>query len=237
MCGMSALKVIGYSRVSSQEQAAEGISLAAQRERIEASALATGAQLLDLIEDAGVSGMSPLADRPGGRRVADLMAARSPSVDAVVVCRLDRLGRDASETLSYLRRFARGDLGIVSLAERIDLGSPSGRALAQMSAVFAELERNLIAERTREAVRSLKRQRRRYGTIPYGFICVEDLLVEDRVEHEVLERIRRLRRRGATLERIAVRLNKEGVPPKSGARWYPSTVRSVLRTSASLAPA
>lgn len=58
--------------------------------------------------------------------MASLLEARNPDVDAVVVARLDRLGRDASEALSCLRKFASGSVGLVSIADRIDLSTPVG---------------------------------------------------------------------------------------------------------------
>ncbi len=74
-----------------------GLSLDAQRARIEAWCAASGSTLAELVEDKGVSGAKRLRDRPGGSRVADLIDSRNPSVSAVVVVRLDRLGRDAAE--------------------------------------------------------------------------------------------------------------------------------------------
>src|SRR4051794_4229050 len=101
----SPVKVIGYTRCSSAEQATDGMSLDAQRSRIESWCDATAAVLSDVVEDGGVSGSQPLARRPGGQRLAALLDQRRPPIDAVVIARLDRLGRDAAETLSYLRRF------------------------------------------------------------------------------------------------------------------------------------
>lgn len=150
------LSVIGYTRCSSQEQAIDGVSLEAQRRRIEQWAELSGAVLTEVIEDAGVSGTRPLAQRAGGARIVDLLDSRRPTVQAVVVARLDRLGRTAVETLAYLRRFSNGPVGLVSIAERLDLTTPQGMAMAQIGAVFAELERALIAERTADALSALR---------------------------------------------------------------------------------
>lgn len=119
------MRVVGYTRCSTEEQAPEGVSLAAQRGRITAWCEATGGELVEIIEDAGVSGTRPLANRPGGAQIASLLAARKSRVGAVVVARLDRLGRDAAETLALLRQFSKGAVGLVSVADRIDLTTPS----------------------------------------------------------------------------------------------------------------
>ena len=225
------MKALGYIRCSTTEQALDGLSLEAQRSRITAWCEATGTELVEVIEDAGVSGTKSLTDRPGGARIASLLVTRNPAVETVVIARLDRLGRDAAETLSYLRQFANGSLGLVSVADRIDLGTPQGRAMAQMSAVFAELERALIAQRTADALAELRSQGKVYGAVPYGFHRDDDRLLPDEGEQHVLTRIERLRGRGHSYDRIARSLNGSGVPAKRGGRWHAMSVRSVMLTA------
>jgi site-specific DNA recombinase len=207
------------------------MSLQAQQGRIASWCDATGAELVEVVEDAGISGTRALRDRPGGARIASLLTERTTQVDAVVVARLDRLGRDASETLSCLRQFARGSVGLVSLADRIDLGTPQGRAMAQMSAVFAELERALIAQRTSDALAELRSVGRVYGPIPFGYERDGVRLLEDRDEQRVLSRIRRLRTCGLSYARIARSLNRSGIAAKRGGSWHAMSVRSVLLTA------
>jgi site-specific DNA recombinase len=207
------------------------MSLDAQRSRIAAWCEATGAELVEVIEDAGVSGSKNLSDRAGGKRIAKLLDARKPDVDAVVVLRLDRLGRDAAETLALLRRFRTGKVGLVSITDRIDLGTPQGRAMAQMGAVFAELERALIGQRTSEAICELRRQGRAYGPTPYGWNAVDGRLEANDDEQDVLRRIRHLREAKLGYAKVAGVLNKEGVKPKRAASWSAMAVRSVLITA------
>src|SRR5450759_2464698 len=210
------LRALGYIRCSTAEQAVEGMSLPAQRSRITGWCEATGADLLEIIEDAGISGTRSLIERPGGARIASLLAERSPDVESVVVARLDRLGRDAAETLSCLRQFAKGPVGLVSIADRIDLGTPQGRAMAQMSAVFAELERALIAQRTADALGELRSRGQVYGPIPYGCRRDGERLVAHDAEQAALVRISRLRQKGDSYDRIACSLNRSGLQAKRG---------------------
>jgi len=109
--------------------------------------------------------------------------------------------------------------------------------MAGVGAVFAELERALIGQRTAEALRMLRAAGRVYGPVPYGFSAVEGLLVGDPVEQRVLARIRRLRARGYSYQRVADRLNSDGVPAKRGSQWFGMSVRSVLRTCSGVATA
>jgi DNA invertase Pin-like site-specific DNA recombinase len=73
---------------------------------------------------------------------------------------MDRLGRDAAEQIALRKRFRSGKVGLVAIAQQIDLATPHGRAMAQIGAVFNELERTLIAERTTEALAELRQQGR-----------------------------------------------------------------------------
>jgi DNA invertase Pin-like site-specific DNA recombinase len=152
----------------------------------------------------------------------------------VVVARLDRLGRDAAETLRCLRQFANGSVGLVSIADRIDLGTPQGRAMAQMSAVFAELERALIAQRTADALGELRSRGQVYGPVPYGFRRDGEQLAMDDDEQGVLTRMAGLRTKGMSYNAIACSLNSSGTPAKRGGAWYAMSVRSVLLTATKL---
>lgn len=229
---LGGLTAIGYSRVSSQEQAAEGVSLEAQRSRIESWCAATGTELLDVVEDAAVSGSRPLASRGGGSRIDALLRQRNPEANVVVVTRLDRLGRNAAENLAYLRTFSNGKVGLVSILDRLDLSTPTGRAMAGVASVFGELERELIGERTAEALARLRDEGRVYGQVPYGYDREGDFLVENGAESLVVGQILDLRARGLSYRAIADWLNDEAIPSKRGGAWSPMAVRSVCVTTA-----
>jgi len=207
------------------------MSLDAQRGRIRAWCEVADASLLAVVEDLGVSGSRRLADRPGGSEIAALLNQRQPEADAVAVVRLDRLGRDAAETLELLKRFATGVVGLISIIDRLDLTSPQGRAMAGVSAVFAQLERELIAQRTAEALAELRNQGRIYGPVPFGYDGVDGQLVESPGEQVVLDFMQAMRRGGASYARIAACLNADRIPSKHGGRWHAMSVRSVLETN------
>jgi DNA invertase Pin-like site-specific DNA recombinase len=102
----------------------------------------------------------------------------------------------------------------VTLDPDIDTSTAYGKAMAQMVSVFAELERDLIAERTKEALAAAGLR-----GVALGWPRTMD--------ETVRESIRRSRRRGQSYGAIARRLNRDGVPtPQGGARWYPSTVKA-----------
>ncbi len=179
-----------------------------------------------------MAGVEALAFRVGGARIDTLLDARKPDADAVAVLRLDRLGRDAAERLGLYKRFRTGKVGLVSVVERIDLASPHGRAMAAVSAVFAELERALIAERTTEVLRAKKAAGQPWNHAPFGWAYGSEDGPLRRVEAEqlVLDRIRTARDAGTSYNKIAAQLHAEAVPTKRGGRWAAATVRSVLRS-------
>lgn len=225
---IGALRVVAYVRCSTADQANDGLSLDAQTARIEAWAAATGSTVIETIIDAGVSGTKPLASREGGKRIAALLSAKSPDVDAVVIMRLDRLGRDAAESLALYKRFRAGKVGLVSIVDQVDLATAHGRAMAGVSAVFAELERSLIAQRTTDALAELKRQGKAWNHPPLGWEVQEGRLVVVEHEQATLSLIRELRASGWSYRAIALRLRDEHQPTKRGGRWEAATVRSTL---------
>ncbi len=97
------MKAIGYIRCSTNEQADSGLGLAAQAERIKAYVVLKGLNLVDLITDAGVSGGKPLATRPGGQKL--LSAIREHKANAVLMLKLDRGFRNATDCLSTVERW------------------------------------------------------------------------------------------------------------------------------------
>lgn len=220
-----------YLRVSTEEQAREGVSLDAQEARLRAYATAHGLQASAVFLDSGVSGSIPLADRPAG---AELLAALAEgSVRHVLAFKLDRLFRDAVDCLRTVRGW--DDEGVsmhlVDLGgQAVNTGSAVGRFFLGMLAGVAELERNLIAERTSVALRHKVARGERVGAPPYGYAAVGDgtdwVVVQH--EQEAIHRMRSLRTSGLSYSRIASRLASERIPTKKGGAWHAASVRRCL---------
>lgn len=225
---MSGLAV-AYARVSTEEQAAFGGSLAMQADRMAAYCQLAGLDLVDTISEEGVSGMRPFADRPGGARL--LSVAATAGAKHVVALKLDRLFRNTADALQQVRAWKRGgiELHLVDMGGMaINTSSAMGTLLLTILAGLAEMERNLIAERT-QAVLAHKRSRLKvYSPTPLGYERQGDKLVRDDDEQATLARIRALHAGGVSLNAIARTLNDEGVPAKRGGKFYPSTLRYIL---------
>jgi DNA invertase Pin-like site-specific DNA recombinase len=218
---------ISYIRVSSDEQADSGLGLEAQRQRIDAYCQLKGLRLTEVFEDPGISGCKPLASRPAGSR---LLAAARKNKAVVAVAKLDRLFRSVADAASIIADFDKKSIQLVAIAEGFDTTNPYGRAMAQITSVFAELEREMIRERTRSAM-NVKRARgeRISGHAPYGWdFDLGGRLVANVKEQKIIAYMRQLRAEGMSFRGIARRMDREAMPPKRGRRWMHTTVKSIL---------
>jgi len=225
-------KAIGYIRVSTQEQAATGCSLEAQEAKIRAYAAMAGMDLIAVIREEGISGSRELAKRPAGIELVKSLVRGEAT--HVIALKLDRLFRDAADALGQVRAWDRSGIALHMIdvgGQTIDTSSAMGRMFLTMMAGFAELERNLIAERTAAALAHKKNTGRVYGPTPYGFNRIGGELVENASETAVVGRIRNLATDGRSLRSIASTLNTEGVETKRGGRWHAKTIGYLLRNN------
>jgi DNA invertase Pin-like site-specific DNA recombinase len=219
-------KTIAYLRVSTSDQATEGVSLDAQEARIGAYAAAMGWPVSEVIRDAGESAKS--LQRPGMAKI--LADVRAGSIERVVVLKLDRLTRSTRDLADLLELFAKADAALVSVSENLDTASACGRLVVNMLGVVAQWEREAIGERTMEALAHKRQRRTAYGATPFGFVRVGDALVPEPREQAALDEAMRLDRDGASFREIAARLTEIGVMPHRSKTWHPASVRAVLRS-------
>jgi len=195
------MKVFGYVRVSTADQAANGDSLETQKAKITGYCLMQGLELSETYVEAGVSGSVPLADRPQGRRLLGIVGKG----DVIVTAKLDRMFRSASDALGTLEELKAQGTGLVM----IDLGGDvTGNGISKLvftilSAV-AENERERIRERIREVKRHLASQGiYGGGKTPYGFDVVDGRLIENTAQQAVIRAMRDARANGSSFRKIA----------------------------------
>ncbi|MEY2472681.1 MAG: hypothetical protein QOK28_2010 [Actinomycetota bacterium] len=207
-----ALRLIGYTRVSTAEQADSGAGLAAQREAISAAANNNAWKLVRIVEDAGLSAKS--LDRPG---LTDALASiERGEADGLVVSKLDRLSRSLLDFATLMERSRKKGWALVALDLGVDTSTPSGELMANVLATFAQFERRLIGQRTKDALAVKKAEGVQLGR-PRA------------VDDKTVQRIIRMRRRGLSLAAIASKLTAEGTPTaRGGTEWRASTVQYVL---------
>lgn len=231
-------RAVGYIRVSTDMQAADGLSLDAQTAAIEQYCAMTGLRLVQIHRDVLSGGKS---DRPG---LQDALRTLQRGAEVLVVLKFDRLSRSIRHFCElYETYFKSGEKELVAIRESIRLDSSLGRALVSILLVFAQMEREATAERTREALRHMKTCGYRHGKAPYGFMKVPrgdgsrfKILVENPEEQAVLRRIKAWVDAGLPIPEIAARLNAEGVRPPRAKRWRSSFLYLITQRQGWLAP-
>lgn len=207
-------RVIAYVRVSTEEQKRSGAGLAAQRRSIASACRERGWQLVATEADEGVSAKST-KNRPALARA--LAALEAGDAGGLIVAKLDRLSRSVRDFCEILDRSQRQRWALVCLDLGLDTSTPTGKFTAQIIAAVAELERELIGQRTREGLAT----KREEGVI---------LGRPRSIAPELVARIRAMRDAGATLQGICDALDAAGVPtPRGGTAWRPSSIVRVLR--------
>ncbi len=192
-----------------------GAGLKAQRQSILSECERRGWTLVDVIEDAGYSASD--LKRPGVQAVLEMLASGTAS--ALVVAKLDRLSRSMLDFSTMMKAAQQQGWGLIALDLNVDTTTPSGEAMANVLATFAQFERRLIQQRTKEALAIKKAEGVRLGR-------------PRNVDKATVNRIIRKRRSGSTLREIASHLNQEEIPTaQGGKRWHASTVRAVLSYS------
>ena len=225
-------RVVGYARVSSDQQADAGVSMEAQAAKLRAYAEVFDLELVLLIEDAGVSAKTTA--RPGLARALKMID--DGEADGLLVAKLDRLTRSVRDLCDLVDRyFASGKCALLSVAENVDTRSAGGRMVLNLLTVISQWEREAIGERTRDALAHLRANGVTMGGEALGWRYTEGLDEEGRHLVEVVQaeaitvdRILALKADGMPVRQIATTLEAEGHQTKSGGRWHPTTVQRIL---------
>jgi site-specific DNA recombinase len=223
-------RVVLYARVSTDEQARSGHSLAQQIEALRAHATREGYEVLEEVSDPGQSGAS--LERPGMDRVRDLVAEGGVSV--VLAQDRDRFAREPAYHYLLRREFEEHGTKIRALNDRGD-DSPEGELTDGILDQLGKYERAKTAERTRRG----KLQKAREGKVlaghapPYGFRYndARDNYLVDEESMRVIGRIfRMVGAEGHTMCATRLAFNREGVRPPSGGRyWSPKYIREAIK--------
>jgi len=226
-------EAIGYVRVSTREQAESGLSIDAQIRRIKQFCEFKELTLKEIIRDENVSAGIPLGEREGGSR---LLALTQSKPYAVVAIKLDRLFRDAHDCLGVTKDWKAQGNSLMLMDLGVDTSTAMGRAFLTNAATYAELEKNLISERTKEALNQVKIQGGTLGASAFGWERSEEVdefgrkkLVPNTEELKTVYECQALREAGYSLQQIADKFNNENRPTKRGGRWFPSTVRNYCK--------
>jgi site-specific DNA recombinase len=217
------MRVAGYIRVSSQEQADSGLGLEAQTAKINAMATVKGWSQPVIYSDAGVSGtIEPMKRQGMSSLLNDITLGK---IDALIVLSLDRLGRKSRIILDLVETMKKHGVILISTKESFDSSTAMGTFALQMIAAVSELERNQISERTKAAL-DVRKEKHGYasGKLPMGYSRVVNDDIETIVINEsdaaIVRKIFNLKRSGKhSLRSIASALDMT---------CGPSTIKAIL---------
>lgn len=235
------MRAVGYLRVSTEEQAKEGVSLAAQRRRIEAWAVAHDSEVAAVFEDDGLSGSLGPERRPG--LAAALAMLKRGEANCLVVLKLDRLFRRTRGVLDLVDLSERHRWSLCSVSESLDTKSASGRMVVTVLAAFAQMERDLAAERTVMAFDELRKQGRATSRFTSWGLRTADGAFEVskgerrklqacEAEVAILELVLVLRSQGLGARRIAGALNTRQISnPRTGRVWTKRQAETLIHAA------
>ena len=210
-------RAVAYLRVSTEKQVEEGVSLDAQRAKVEAYAALYGIALVAVEVDAGRSAKT--LERPGLQRALGLL--RSGKAEALLVVKLDRLTRSVRDLADLVDGYftERRRWTLLSVEDQIDTRTAAGRMVVNMLGVVGQWEREATGERTAAAM-AHKAAAGEYigGAAPYGWRVGPDgvRLVEEAEEQAVLTLARDLRGAGLSLRAVAAELDRRGLRARNG---------------------
>lgn len=222
------MQVVGYIRVSTAEQAADGVSLGAQRDKLVGYCRLHDLELLSIHRD---EASAKSLTRPG--LAAALACLDSGEAAGLVVAKLDRLTRSLADWQELITRYFGPDRRhqLMAVSDSIDTRTAAGRMVLNLLLTVAQWEREVIAERTVEALTHKRGKGERVGTVPYGSRLAPDgVHVEpDSAELSTMRRLAELRAAGHSLRSAGALLILEGHLPRRGNAWSVATLARLSR--------
>lgn len=222
------LKTGIYMRVSTEEQAKEGFSINAQKEKLSKYASANDWEIADFYVDDGISGKN-LQDRPDVTRLIE--DVKSGKVTNVLVYKLDRLTRSVKDLINLIELFESHNCCFNSVTEKLDTSNAVGRMFIKIIGIFAEFERENLAERVSFGYEQKTREgnyTNTNGVNGYDYIVGKGEIIVNEEEKSIVERVYEEYLNGTSMLKIARMFNEEKVPSKRGGFWSQSTIKSIL---------
>lgn len=214
-----------YVRVSTEEQV-DGFSINAQIDKLMKYSDSCDWEVIDFYIDEGISGKN-LCDRSEVKRLIDDVC--NHRINNVLVYKLDRITRSVKDLIYLIELFDKYNCTFNSMTEKIDTSNAVGRMFIKIIGIFAEFERENLAERVSMGYE----QKTREGNYTncngvYGYDYVDGKLIVNYNESIVVKNIFNSFLNGESMLRIAKRLESNFVPTKRGGKWRTSTIKSIL---------
>ena len=180
------MRAVIYTRTSTSSQRTD-MQLDALNELVKRS----GYELVDTIEDCGVSGTIIGSKRDGMKRLMKMVQRRE--VDVVCVYSVDRIGRKLTDILNISEQLNEKDVGLIIHKNGIDTTTTHGRHLLSFFALIAEIERDFISSRIADGIASAKSKGVKFGRKP--------------ISNDTKQKVIHLRKQGMSMNRISKQLS------------------------------
>lgn len=228
MVKTESLKTGIYMRVSTEEQAKDGFSIHAQKEKLTSYCKINDWEVFDYYIDDGISGKN-IKDRPEVSRLIE--DVKDGKVNNILIYKLDRLTRSVKDLISLIELFDEHNCNFNSVTEKLDTSNAVGRMFIKIIGIFAEFERENLAERVSFGYEQKTREgnyTNTQGVNGYDYIVGKGDLVVNEEEKEFVNRIYKMYLNGNSMQKIARIFNNEKIPTKRGGYWSGSTIKSIL---------
>lgn len=221
------MRLVGYARVSTENQKEEG-TIEIQRAALIEYAEAKSYDLVQIFSDNGISGAKDLDNRPGLSEMFDYLESQT-DISGVLIFKLDRLARDLYIQEHLLRKLQDMNRALVSVKEPdICSNDPMRKAFRQFMGIVSELEKSFITMRLSGGRINKARKGSYAGGCPaYGYNAKNKELAVNAEQADIIKNIFYLRD-FYSLREIANYLNQKGIPSARGRRWYAGTVKYIL---------
>lgn len=226
-------KAVGYVRISKDR---EGQSIQGQKDSLRSFCDWKGLELVDVIEEVGVSASIPFKERKGGKKALALLSKGEAS--CLVGHKLDRLFRDVVDCLTQIEELEKENkvLHIIDMrGSSIDTSSATGKLFVTMVGAFAEFERNRISERIKESLAVKKKKGERVGGVPYGCSLEKDgkTLIDNPEEKKIIKEVLKLKKKGFGSKRISKALKEKGIFSRSGKPFFSTQILRIIKDNQS----
>lgn len=217
-----------YVRVSTEEQATDGFSIHAQKDKLTKYAEVSDYNIVDYYIDDGISGKN-LTERPEVTRLIN--DVKSGRINNVLVYKLDRLTRSVKDLIYLIELFDKYNCTFNSQTEKIDTSNAVGRMFVKIIGIFAEFERENLAERVTFGYEQ-KTKEGNYtncnGVFGYDYLVGKGKLIINKEESYYVKKIYEWYLEGDSMLKIAKKLKSLNIPTKRGGHWNQSTINSIL---------
>lgn len=227
------VRLIAYCRVSTEFQV-ESDSIKQQIADIDVFCQTNNLPPAFVFSDEAVSAKVPLNERKGGSLFLD--AIDKGLCSGVIFTKLDRPFRSTGEALTYIDEWTKKGLSLYIInfmgGRSLDTRDPVTKAMLGMVSVFAQFERELIAQRITDSLNRRKQTGKVYCKAVYGYNNIDGQLISNESEQKAINIMKYLHSQGKSLREIASYLNGTDFPiPRNAKTWHHSTVDKILKNS------